>query len=121
LIETSQPRQKVLVSLGYQIGKFNITARANHFGEVIAWEKPAGLPHRNQTFGAKTIFDAVVTYNVLKNLSLSAGANNLTDVYPDKVFSNYASYFTGQTPYTRNANQFGFNGRFVYLNATLNF
>lgn len=121
LIETSQPRQKVLLSLGYQYDKLNITVRANHFGEVTAWEKPSGQPHRSQTFGAKTIYDLVVTYNVNKNVSVSAGGNNITNVYPDKVFSNYASYFTGQTPYTRNANQFGFNGAFYYMNATITF
>jgi iron complex outermembrane recepter protein len=120
LIETSQPRQKAILSLGYQYQKFNITARANHFGEVIAWEK-SPVYHRNQTFGAKTIFDVVITYAAMKNVSVSLGSNNITDVYPDKVLSNYASYFTGQTPYTRNANQFGFNGRFTYLNATINF
>ena len=121
LIETSQPRQKVLLSLGYQWKKLNVTLRANHFGEVTAWEKPTGGFHRNQTFGAKTIFDAVVTYNVIKELAISVGANNFTDIYPDKVLSNYASYFSGQTPYTRNANQFGFNGAFYYVNATFNF
>lgn len=121
LIETSQPRQKAILSVGYQWKKLNATFRANHFGEVIAWEKPANLPHRNQTFAAKTIFDVVITYAVLKNLSVSVGANNFTNVYPDKVLSNYASYFSGQTPYTRNANQFGFNGAYYYANATLNF
>jgi iron complex outermembrane recepter protein len=120
LIETSQPRQKAILSLGYQWKKLNITVRANHFGEVTAWEK-SPVYHRSQTFGAKTIFDATITYNVIKNLTVSLGANNFTDVYPDKVLSNYASYFTGQTPYTRNAGQFGFNGAFYYLNATLNF
>ncbi len=120
LIETSQPRQKAILSLGYQWKKLNVTFRANHFGEVIAWEK-SPVYHRSQTFGAKTIFDVVATYNVLKNLVVSVGANNFTDVYPDKVLSNYASYFTGQTPYTRNAGQFGFNGAFYYLNATINF
>jgi iron complex outermembrane recepter protein len=120
LIETSQPRQKAILSLGYQWKKLNVTLRANHFGEVTAWEK-SPVFHRSQTFGSKTIFDAVVTYNVIKDLSISVGANNFTDVYPDKVLSNYASYFTGQTPYTRNANQFGFNGAFYYVNATFNF
>jgi iron complex outermembrane recepter protein len=120
LIETSQPRQKAILSLGYTWNKLNFTARASHFGEVIAWEK-SPVFHRNQTFGAKTILDVVATYNILKSLTVSVGVNNLLDEYPDKVFSNYASYFTGQTPYTRNANQFGFNGAFYYLNATLNF
>ncbi len=121
LIETSQPRQKAILSLGYQMKKLNLTVRANHFGEVVAWEKPSGGFHRSQNFSEKTIFDVVITYNALKNLSVSVGGNNITNVYPDKVFSNYASYFTGQTPYTRNANQFGFNGAFYYVNATLTF
>ena len=121
LIETSQPRQKVLLSLGYQLKGLNVTFRANHFGDVVAWEKPAGGYHRSQTFSAKTIYDLVLTCGISKKLSVSVGGNNITNVYPDKVFSTYASYFTGQTPYTRNANQFGFNGAFYYFNATLNF
>lgn len=121
LIETSQPRQKVLVSLGYQWKKLNVTVRGNHFGQVVAWEKPANAPHRSQTFGAKTIYDAVLTYQVAKFLTISVGGNNITNVYPDKVFTNYGSYFSGQTPYTRNANQFGFNGTTYYVNATVHF
>jgi iron complex outermembrane recepter protein len=121
LIETSQPREKILVSLGYQWKKFNLTVRGNYFGAVTAWEKPAGLPHRSQVFSAKTIYDVVLSFAATKNLSFAIGGNNVTDVYPDKVISTYASYFTGQTPYTRNANQFGFNGAFYYLNGTLNF
>lgn len=121
LIETSQPRNKVLLSLGYQWKKLNFTIRATYFGEVTAWEKPANLPHRKQTFGGKTLTDVVLNYNITKKLMLTLGANNLFDVYPDKVFANYASYFNGQTPYTRNANQFGFNGAFYYANLTFNF
>jgi iron complex outermembrane recepter protein len=120
LIETSQPRQKAILSLGYQWKNLNVTFRANHFGEVTAWEK-SPVFHRSQTFGAKTIFDFAITYNVVKNLAVTVGGNNFTDVYPDKILSNYASYFTGQTPYTRNAGQFGFNGAFYYMNATFNF
>jgi iron complex outermembrane recepter protein len=121
LIETSQPGEKVLLSLGYQYGKFNLTTRANYFGDVLAWEKPAGRPHRNQSFAAKTIYDLVLTFTPVEKLSISIGGNNVTDVYPDKVLNTYASYFSGQTPYTRNANQFGFNGAFYYANVTLNF
>lgn len=121
LIETSQPRNKVLLSVGYQWKKFNITARANYFGDVTAWEKVGTAPHRSQTFAAKTIYDLVLSFAATKNLSFSVGGNNITNVYPDKVNNTYASYFNGQTPYTRNANQFGFNGAFFYANGTLNF
>ncbi len=121
LIETSQPRNKVLFSLGYQINKFNAGAKATYFGDVTAWEKPAGLPHRSQTFKGKTIIDLTATYAFSKRFSFTAGANNIADVYPDKVFDNYASYSGGQIPYTRNASQFGFNGAYYYGSLSLNF
>ncbi len=119
LIETSQPHSKVLVSLGYQVGKWNINFRSSYFGEVTAWEKPSGQKHRSQTFGGKNLFDASVVYNFNKHFSLTLGGNNFTNVYPDKVFSNYASYSNGQVPYTRNANQFGFNGAYYYSSLTI--
>lgn len=121
LIENSQPRNKILASLAYQLNKFNISTKATYFGEVIAWEKPAGLPHRSQTFAGKTLVDATVNYNVTQNFSITFGVNNLFDVYPDKVFANYGSYFTGQIPFTRNANQFGFNGANYYATFNLKF
>lgn len=119
LIETSQPHSKVLVSLGYQVGKWNINFRSSYFGEVTAWEKPSGQNHRSQTFGGKNLFDASVVYSFNKHLSLTLGGNNFTNVYPDKVLSNYASYANGQVPYTRNANQFGFNGAYYYSSLTI--
>lgn len=121
LIETAQPRQKALISLGYQANKLSLNTRVSYFGPVTAWEKPTGRPHITQTFSAKTLLDVFATYNFGKKLSLTLGANNITDVYPDKVALNFAGYSNGQIPYTRNANQFGFNGAFYYLNALLNF
>jgi iron complex outermembrane recepter protein len=121
LIETSQPRNKILASVGYQFGKFNITAKATYFGKVIAWEKPSGLPHRSQTFSGKTLVDATVNYDITKKFSITIGSNNIFDVYPDKVLSTYASYTSGQIPYTRNANQFGFNGAYYYTTFNLKF
>jgi iron complex outermembrane recepter protein len=127
LIETSQPNKKVLVSLGYQIDKFSVNVRSSYFGEVTAWEKLArpvtGTTnlHRSQTFAGKNLFDVSASYNFNTLLTLSVGGNNITNVYPDKVFSNYASYANGQVPYTRNANQFGFNGAYYYGSLMLKF
>lgn len=121
IIETSQPRNKILASLAYQINKLNLTAKATYFGKVVAWEKPTGLPHRSQTFSGKTLIDATIGYDISQRLSVTIGANNLFDVYPDKVNPDYASYNSGQTPYTRNANQFGFNGAYYYTTCNLKF
>ncbi len=121
LIETAQPRQKAHLSLGYQVGKFNIGLRSSYFGEVTAWEKPSGKPHVSQSFGAKMLHDLSLTYSVTSKIALTVGANNITDVYPDKVAKTFAGYSNGQIPYTRNANQFGFNGASYYVNASVNF
>ena len=121
LIETSQPRNKVLVSVGYQMGKFNVTAKASYFGKVVAWEKVGTTPHRQQTFGGKTLTDVTVNYDITKKFSITVGGNNIFNVYPDKVLATYASYSSGQVPFTRNANQFGFNGAYYYTTLNLKF
>lgn len=121
LIETAQPRQKMHLSLSYQANKMNFTWRTSYFGPVTAWEKPANRPHITQTFAGKTLHDVVITYTPTKTLNFSVGSNNITNVYPDRVARNFAGYSNGQIPFTRNANQFGFNGAFYYLNATVNF
>jgi iron complex outermembrane recepter protein len=121
LIETSQPHTKVLTSLGYQFDRLSVNLRSTYFGEVTSWEKPANLPHRKQVFAGKNLFDVSVVYGITKNISITLGGNNVTNVYPDKIYSNYASYTNGQVPYTRNANQFGFNGAYYYGNVLVNF
>ncbi len=119
LIETAQPRNKVHASVGYQLNKLNFTTRLSYFGAVTANEKPAGKPHIAQTFRGKTLTDLVLTYNANDKINISLGANNIFDVYPDRVLISSASYSNGQIPFTRNANQFGFNGSFYYANLTL--
>ena len=121
LIETAQPRQKIIFSTTYSIGKFTIVARATHFGKVAAWEKPTGLPHIKQEFGAKTLLDASVGFNITSKILLTVGSNNITNKYPDKVLTTLSAYGTGQTPYNRNVNQFGFAGAFYYGSLTVRF
>jgi len=96
-------------------------ARATHFGKVTAWEKPAGLPHQPQTFGGKTLIDLSLGFDISKTLRFTAGANNITNQYPDRVNPTFSAYGAGQTPYNRNVNQFGSNGAFYYGNITLKF
>ena len=135
LIERAQPRQKVLGSVTYTMGKFSITPRASYFGSVTAFEKPANrtttvggvttttyVPHISQEFRGKTLVDLALVYTPAKVLSLTIGGNNLFNVYPDKVdATRFASYSNGEIPYTRNAAQFGFNGAYYYANATVTF
>ena len=138
LIEVAQPRTKILLSTNYETGGLTLGARATYFGAVQAFSTGLSASDANvecnaanrcvQTFGAKTIFDLNVTYAFNEAFSLTLGANNLFDTYPDKwnnrrdgAVGEAASYSNGQTPYTRNANQFGFNGAYYYLTASVRF
>ena len=138
LIEVAQPRTKILFSTNFETGGFSLGARATYFGNVKAFSTGLSPLDANvkcnaanrcvQTFAAKTIIDLNATYALTDNVSLTLGANNLFNVYPDKwnntrdgKVGQASSYSNGQTPYTRNANQFGFNGSYYYLTANVKF
>ena len=121
LIETAQPRQKIIFSANYTVGKFNFVGRASYFGPVTAWEKPANLPHIKQDFGAKTLLDASVGFNITPKILITVGSNNISNQYPDRVLTTLSAYNTGQSPYNRNVNQFGFAGSYYYGSLTVRF
>lgn len=138
LIEVAQPRTKILFSSNFETGGLTLGARATYFGNVKAFSTGLNAADSNvecnsanrcvQTFAAKTIFDLNATYAFTDAFGLTVGVNNVFDTYPDKwnnrrdgATGEAASYSNGQTPYTRNANQFGFNGSYYYLSANVKF
>jgi iron complex outermembrane receptor protein len=138
LIEVAQPRTKVLGSFNYAWDKLNVGVRASYFGNVKAFSTGLSAADSNvkcdaanrcvQTFRGKALTDLTVSYAFTEQFSLSVGGNNIFDIYPDKwkntrdgAAGQAASYSDGQTPYTRNANQFGFNGAYYYVTANVKF
>ena len=138
LIEVAQPRTKVVASMTYKRGPLAFGVNATHFGNVKANSNGLNGADGNvtcdvanryvQTFGAKELVDLNLTYAFENGLAVTAGVNNVFDVYPDKWNNTAdgnrgqaASYSDGQTPYTRNAGQFGFNGAYYYLTTNYQF
>ncbi len=138
LIEVAQPRTKILLSANYEADGLTLGVRATYFGEVKAFSTGLNAADSNvacntanrcvQTFGGKTIVDLNLTYAFSDDFSLTFGANNLFDSNPDKwnalrdgFVGEASSYSNGQTPFTRNANQFGFNGAYYYVSASVKF
>lgn len=117
LIEVAQPKQKIIMSANYRYKMFEIMLRATKFGSVTALQNSAA---QDQTFASKTIADASLTWNVNAKISWSLGANNIFNTYPDRI-SNPSLTGSGQTPYTRFTNQFGFLGSYYYTSMRINF
>ncbi len=139
-IENGQPRSKINLTAGYNLGIFGIEARTVRFGQVQYQDARLGSPAGNpnflyssidQTFAAKWVTDLTLSAQFTKQVGLTIGASNLFDVYPDKYridprnsatnFSvdpllNYTSGLDntnrGRTIY--NPNQFGYNGGFYF-------
>ena len=110
------PKRKIIGSFNYNIGSFGILLRATNFGEVSEprLRNDEGNP---QIMSAKTLIDLALTAKVSDQLSITLGANNLTDVYPDMLGS---AQVRKEVIYSRRVNQFGTTGRFVNLSLNYN-
>jgi len=105
-IEKGQPKDKVNLSAGWEVDRWDITVRGTRYGKVTTSTTGGIL----QTFSAKWIADADISYEVIDGVKLSVGANNLFDTYPDiDLFNNN----NGINQYS-NASPFGFNGAYYY-------
>jgi len=151
-IETAQPKSKINLTFTYSIKKWDFLTRSVRFGEVQFLNNvDPGLVNKNtgaylndfsfgidQVFSAKITTDLVVSYKFYPGVTISAGANNLFDVYPDQFFVDprndpqavYANpiqganktaggYNAGRDASNRGRllffpNQFGYNGRFLF-------
>ncbi len=117
-IEVNQPRSKFILSGTYQPGMFNVRLATTRFGEIstIAPQDPL----QDQAFSAKWVTDASVGYRFGKVAVLTLGANNVFNVYPDKVADPRLTN-EGTVIYSRFATQFGFNGAYYFTNLAVNF
>ncbi|MEX6686452.1 TonB-dependent receptor [Danxiaibacter flavus] len=89
LIETINPRTKVNFTINYKVRNLTVLLRNEYFGEVTKNGFPFG---EVQLHKGKTVTDIALSYDFSKHFTLSAGANNIFDIFPDRqVYSN--SYF----------------------------
>jgi len=120
-IERGNPRDNFVASGTYSLGGISLTGRSQRYGEVsVAGTTPTNTTGPlDQTFGAKWISDASLSY-ALRRYTLTVGADNIFDVYPDRNLNpgdpatgNGGISNFGIFPYNA-VSPFGFNGRFVY-------
>lgn len=156
-LEKGQPKNNLNLAVNWEVGKWSFLLRDVRYGQVstvafasataaqIAALTPGydvayvpavpgtvGGTTTNQqiiqTFGAKWLTDLDITYHYTKQISVSVGANNLFDVYPDQNIRSVVSGGTafngsdnaGTFPYS-SLSPFGFNGAFYYAKLSLKY
>jgi iron complex outermembrane receptor protein len=118
------PKDKLIASLNYNYKQIGFLFRVSRFGKVsdplatlaVKPTDPTAITY--QVFSEKTILDASISYKPIKNLSITLGVNNLTDVYPDLL---QAPQTTNEVVFSRRTNQFGTQGRFINVSANYTF
>ncbi|NLR70299.1 TonB-dependent receptor [Novosphingobium sp. ERN07] len=152
-ISDSQPRSKVLLNLNWKSGDFSLGLTNTYYGKVsaVAFTSltpaqiaavtpgydvtlvPVSSTSANsqviQHFKGKIVTDIQVNYDFTPRITLSAGVNNLFDIYPTQnLRSTVASVAAGTNgsdnggtlPYNA-ISPFGFNGMSFFASATLKF
>jgi iron complex outermembrane recepter protein len=114
-LEDAVPRQRGSASVNYVQGPLSALVRANFYGAVSY--KP-DLPDNDEKFGAKTLFDADLGYQLTDALRLGIGAENIFNTFPDEN-RKPANQSSGRFIYNRNVSQFGWNGGFYYARVRL--
>ena len=116
-IEHGQPESKFALSFNYKINRWNLVFRTTRFGKVASIFNGSDRT-RDEFFSDKYVSDVALSFRPAKVVLITIGANNIADVYPDKL-KNFLNTSNGVFVYSRNTTQFGFNGGFYY--ASLNF
>jgi iron complex outermembrane recepter protein len=108
-LEEGTPREKVAGTIDWTSGSFGATARVTYYGDV---NQPAATLAGDIHTGKHAVSDFELRYRVTKGPEIAIGANNLFDVYPDRVDAslNGPSGVLGFPYYS----PFGFNGRYLY-------
>jgi len=127
-IEVANPKDKLSLAFEYKYSKFGAMLRFVHFG-VVQYLDASTTPIANafdnnalesldQDFSAKTVTDLSLSYDILKSLRATIGANNLFDVYPD-VQTHSSNQSLGRFVYSRRVQQMGFNGAYYFARLKL--
>jgi iron complex outermembrane receptor protein len=110
-LEEAVPRTKLNLSHMMNVDKFNIFLRNVYFGKVT---EATTTVANQQVFGTKVVTDLSVGYKASEALTLTVGANNLLDVYPDRAEEAFGNRSSGRFDWSRRAQQFGIAGRFLF-------
>ena len=113
-IEIGQPHETLSLTFDHVLGRLASNLHLQKYGDV-GFRGSAATDTLDQTFGAKWVTDANVSYRLIRQLRVTVGANNLFDVYPDKQIKGNSN--SGIFQYSNTVTTFGFNGRFVYIKA----
>ncbi len=130
------PAHRANFSANWRIGDFTLNLRESYYG---SWRVSNDYPIREgnlasgpiidgQHFGGKFLTDLDVSYTFMDHYTLTVGANNLFNTYPDKIKATINNPIYALTDsiangsiYPRSGGPFGVNGGFWYARVRIKY
>ena len=107
-LKRDQPGEKVILSAVVNKGKFGFVLRNTFFGSTeSATIRPNSADPVYEFFSSRILTDCSIKYAPKRWITITAGANNIFNIYPDRQIWN-GEYSGGSIPY-------GANGGYYYL------
>ncbi len=116
----ANPKVGAALGINYQLDALTVNLRFNHFGPYTLAHNAANNSG-DKEYGGKTLTDLSLSYRWDEQLTLSAGVQNLFDVYPDEQPASVQAANGGVFKYPNTNAPFGFNGGSYYAEATYRF
>ena len=107
-ITVANPHSKIILGENWSLADWNINLRETRYGSVVSWND---TPSLDQFYGPRWLTDVSVTRKFNDTVSLTLGADNVLNVYPDK---NTVANTSG-LPVWGGISPFGYYGGFYYL------
>ena len=118
-IEKGQPASKIILTGSYTIGKIAVLIRSARFGKS-SYAFGVHNETLDEFYSAKILTDASFSYSPKTWFTITAGANNIFDVYPDRN-KNPLNTNQGILIYSNESSSFGYNCGYYYLNMSFRF
>ena len=107
-LTSATPLTKTFILADWDVGHWVVHGQITRYGH---WDAiSSNGPKYDQTFGARYILDASLTYH-WSGWQLTAGSNDIGNTYPQQ--NNSLNNFSGIFPYPFSS-PFGFNGAYYY-------
>jgi iron complex outermembrane receptor protein len=124
-LETASPELKVTLSQVYSRGPFSLHLGNTLFGQSSRYADPGDGRYYLDKTGVKLVTDLDVSYRIVRNIKVSAGANNLFNVFPDRVNpAGLAASAAAGNPAVEiypSFSPFGINGGYYFARLSVDF
>jgi iron complex outermembrane receptor protein len=125
LLETASPKYKLGLNALYSFGALTVNLTETVYGKSSALSDPGTGPLLQTSIGTTAITDLEVSYKFLDAVTVSIGANNLFNKYPDKLSAQFQAACVasggGCVAQYPTYSPFGINGGYYYGRVTYAF